>query len=301
MLLHPSPTSIGRPGLASALAAALCLSSCSGGSRAVLTRDSASLIQPIGASPNYTGTLLARVNGIPRDIEYYVNGVRIDTGDQAREWKDASLELKLRPGRYKVEARYKARLFAGQGVERRIVTYRPVEVFPGRVTRLLADGEKDWRGLPDYSLGYFRIVEPEPAAPLGTPRQASAADEAQAARPPRAARYSSARVPVELAPPPPEASETGGTTPVPDRLLAPGGEPAPRLPEPSDAPRAEASIIIRGNEVLQQGWSLDRARSAPGSTPQAAAPPTAAESAGERAAATEGGRVVVEDAGSQPP
>jgi hypothetical protein len=127
-----------------------------------ISSGAAHQIDPIRhATSTSTGWLVARVDGNPRDIEYYINGVRLEPEEPIEWWKDAFIRVQLRPGLYDLEGRYLVRAFAGSGIEYRIVTRDPVEVRPGLETELEARLEKDWRGVPAAETAYFVPVTAE--------------------------------------------------------------------------------------------------------------------------------------------
>jgi hypothetical protein len=234
------------------------LAGCSGPPSAVRSRDSARLIEPQGPARLHTGTLVARVDGQPRDIEYYVNGIRIEPDAEWAWWRDARLELELQPGLYRLEARYRIRGFAGDKAVGRILTRGAVEVTPGGRVELAADLRKNWRGVPEERVSYFRVLR-------GAAAGGDAATSAAAADP----EHSSARVPVEIVPPPPEALAREDAAPrppapevvirddpgAPDDIVIQGTE---RLTRP-----AADAIVIRGDQVVARGWRHEASSAAP--------------------------------------
>jgi hypothetical protein len=223
---------------------------------AVRSRDAARLIEPEGPGRIHTGTLVARVDGQPRDIEYYVNGKRIEPDKALAWWRDSRLELELAPGRYSLEATYRIRGFAGDDARGRIRTRGPIEVAAGGRVELAASLRKDWRGVPDERITYFRVLS------SGTPAGTDVAAAAPAGEP-APSPHSSARVPVEIVPPPADVvlREAGGARPLPEPVVI-RDEPAPaqvvRITSAGPTPhRGPDAIVIHGDQVLSSGWRRD--------------------------------------------
>ncbi|UCE03247.1 MAG: PEGA domain-containing protein [Candidatus Latescibacterota bacterium] len=137
-------------------------------------------IEPLADPGSSMGVLVAEVEGYPREIEYFINGIHIETQTEIEWWKDARIEVELRPGAYDVSATYLVRAFAGEQVEYHIETSEPVLILPGRETHIRAIIRKDWRGVPDQETTHFRSVDPGAAA---GPRQSRAQPEATPAAP----------------------------------------------------------------------------------------------------------------------
>ncbi len=135
---------------------ALAASSCAAPPASLSVQETGT-IQPLehrGAD----GRLIVIVLGTPRDIEYAVNGVRIQAEPEIAWWKDARLDLRLRPGRYELEATYRARAFAGDKTLYRLASPEPVDVRAGETTYVAAKIHKDWRGAPDRAVTDFAEV-----------------------------------------------------------------------------------------------------------------------------------------------
>ena len=135
---------------------ALVASSCAAPPASLSVQDTGT-IQPLEHS-GADGRLIVIVLGTPRDIEYAVNGVRIQADQEIAWWKDARLDLRLRPGRYKLQATYRARAFAGDKTLYRIASPEPVDVQAGETTYVAAKILKDWRGAPDRTVTDFAAV-----------------------------------------------------------------------------------------------------------------------------------------------
>jgi hypothetical protein len=129
---------------------------------AAVPSGSTTAIEPLSKAAS-TGTLVAMVHGNPRDIVYFVNGVRIDPKVKVEWWRDAAIRLDLRPGFYKLSATFVARGFAPDVVKCRIESEQPFEVIGGRETHVEAVVEKDWRGFPTNPRIFFQevVLEPE--------------------------------------------------------------------------------------------------------------------------------------------
>lgn len=231
---------------------------CTAAPHAVRSRDAARLIEPQGPGRVHTGTLVARVDGQPRDIEYYVNGTRIEPDKALAWWRDSRLELELAPGRYSLEATYRIRGFAGDEARGRIRTRGPIEVAAGGRVELAASLRKDWRGEPDERVTYFRVLTSStPAGP-----EAAAAPPAGAPSPPP---HSSARVPVEIVPPPADVvlRESASVRPLPEPVVTRDEAPAApasviRITSAGSAPQhGPDAIVIHGDQVLSSGWRRD--------------------------------------------
>lgn len=121
--------------------------------------EQATDIVPLDQQKDGEGTLVARVFGQPRDIRYYINETRIDLEEDIPWWDDARIEIQLRPGYYKVEARYRVRAFAKEHTTFRVLTHRAIPVLPGQTTHLVAEIHKDWRGVPLDKITYFELDE----------------------------------------------------------------------------------------------------------------------------------------------
>lgn len=227
--------------------------------------SSAALIQPLSEeSRAETGTLVARVYGNPREIVYFVNGVRIDPETDIEWWRDAEIRLDLRPGYYQVEATYLARGFAPDVAEYRITTQYPVQVAAGRETFIEATIEKDWRGVPDKQRVFFHLVEPAgssaaPAAPAETETAAEDQPSESPDAPPDAADHlvvhgepsgSDSYIRIESAGPQPRSSgraddivirgDAASVAPVPEASF---DLPATSTPEAATA-AGEAAVTI---------------------------------------------------------
>jgi hypothetical protein len=122
------------------------------------SQNDAAAILPLSQSPD-EGTLIVGVLGFPREIEYSVNGVRIEPDEEIPWWDDARLTLHLRPGSYEIDATYRVRAFAGEHTEYRILTTQPVTVRAGQTAYLLATIEKDWRGVPSQDETPFELLD----------------------------------------------------------------------------------------------------------------------------------------------
>ncbi len=146
--------------------AALTASSCAAPPASVSV-NATSAIQPLDHG-GAEGNLVAIVLGTPRDIEYAVNGVPIQAEPAIAWWKDARLDLELRPGRYKLEATYRARAFAGDTTPYRIASVEPANVRAGETTYVAAEIHKDWRGTPDRVVTDFRLVTASEFAALAS-------------------------------------------------------------------------------------------------------------------------------------
>lgn len=193
------------------------------------------------------GTLVARVDGHPRDIEYSINGVRIDPEEEIEWWNDARLRIDLQPGFYRVEAEYHVRGFAGDTNVYRIATSEPVQVRTGHVTRLVANLEKDFRGVPRAKVTLFRRE-------LDEPRRTDAAPEAREEL-------------VQGDPDSPnEVTTTMGSSDAfdsPDVLVIRGGsdgsDSVVRIESADGAPvrgGSSGTIVIHGSNVSGDGYSL---------------------------------------------
>jgi hypothetical protein len=170
-----------------------------------ISSGAAHQIDPIRQSrSSSTGWLVARVDGNPRDIQYYVNGVLLEPEEPIEWWKDAYMRVQLRPGLYDLEARYLVRAFAGRGIEYHIVTRNPVEVRPGVETEVEARLEKDWRGVPAAETVYFIPVTEErrarKAAATTTQSPQPVAETAREDTAPKPAAFSSIKVPMTVDP-----------------------------------------------------------------------------------------------------
>lgn len=177
------PTSVLRP---ASLSLMLCVIGCS---EAVRSTDEASAINPIREAETL-GTLVATVDGYPRDIRYYINDVRIIPDERIKWSQDARFEIELKPGFYQVEAKYLVRGFADDRTEYLIESTEPVEVRSGQVTYLLAHLEKDFRGVPEFEITPFVEVTAgehkahwSASGPISWAEASAAADAADEAPP----------------------------------------------------------------------------------------------------------------------
>ena len=143
-----------------------------------VTSSSAATIKPLSKtkSSTSTGTLIAMVHGNPRDIVYFVNGVRINPEVEVEWWRDAEIRLDLRPGQYELSATFVARGFAPDGAEYRIESAHPFEVIRGHETHVEAVVEKDWRGVPKNPRILFEEVELEPESEPASDDRSGSAD-----------------------------------------------------------------------------------------------------------------------------
>lgn len=204
-----------------------------------ISSGAAHQIDPIhNARSASTGWLVAHVDGSPRDIVYFINGVQLEPEEPIEWWKDAYIRVQLRPGLYDLEARYLVRAFAGRGIEYRIVTRSPVEVRPGVETEVEARLEKDWRGVPAAETAYFVPVTAERRAR----QEAAEARQRNAVNEP--------------------ASEDAAPTPAATGRNVPGNVDLQATPEGLDESAAAstsggpASIVIHGNEVANGAGSV---------------------------------------------
>ncbi|MFQ5600769.1 MAG: PEGA domain-containing protein [Candidatus Krumholzibacteriia bacterium] len=233
-------------------------------------RSAQFVIEPLERGRGAPGILIARVKGNPRDIRYFVNGVRIEPEEGIQWWRDARLEVELRPGFYSVEATYAVRAFAGESTEYRIATLKPVQVLSGLETYIVAEIRKDWRGIPEEEISHFRVDRREKADE--ELRDSRAVDEDTSERP----TYSSASVPVRVDPTPSaeelaelEAAQPSDALvrrPGPDEIVVHGGGPEGedqviRIHRGTPAPVTGADdIVIRPSEVVEPDGPVDAGR-----------------------------------------
>ena len=170
------------------------------------------------------GTLVVAVLGYPRDIEYRVNGTRIQTDEPIAWWADARLELQLESGTYRVEGTYRVRAWSGDKTTARVETPTPVPIKTGATTYLLGELAKDWRGVPAAAVTPVRVVD------------AATFERTVAAARPTA----------------PEAAESAATAAEGVTILR--GTPEGVQTETGPAANDDSnSIVIRGNQVLPPG------------------------------------------------
>jgi len=232
-----------------ALAALTWVGACSGPPPSRSQNDAAAIV-PLSQDPN-EGTLILGVLGFPREIEYFVNGVRIEPDAEIPWWDDARLTLNLRPGSYSVEAKYRVRAFAGEKTVYRIVTAHPVLLRAGQTTYLLAQIEKDWRGVPSAPELAFDLVE-------GVEFERRVEEE-------RATWTASS---TET-----DAITTFRGSPDGDIEVERQGSGTFDPAEP-ETDEAAPSIVIRGNDVVPPGAAAPDSQAGPVGLPSAAEPDT---------------------------
>jgi hypothetical protein len=247
-----------------------CISACALSSPA-LSPGSTGSIEPLEYTLA-TGTLVATVEGYPRDVQYFVNGVRIDSEEEIRWWKDAEIRLELKPGAYRLSATYVARGFAPDAKQFHIETKEPFQIRAGQETHVRAVILKDWRGVPETDTTYFEVWDPtkQPAASGGAAAAAtSAAATAVASESEGAGEGAAATV------------EPAGSYPAGGVTVIHGtrdGEPEIEQVGEAAAPAESEAITIRGHEVLPPE-SATTGTSASASTGEPAASPAASTSA----------------------
>jgi hypothetical protein len=221
--------------------------------------EATTAIEPL-RTPDVHGTLVVRVDGHPRDIEYFINGIHIDPEEEIEWWNEARLQVQLRPGFYRVEAGFRVRGFAGEENVYRIATSQPVEVRAGGVTRLLAELDKNFRGVPRSKLTLFREVTEEVPAKPATDTSAHAGEA------PHPAPSKAAGTAVVNPPGVPEALDTHEAPDAPHVLVLRGGEHGVRIESADGGPEMRVSggtIVIRGTEVSVEGSAASIASTEP--------------------------------------
>lgn len=228
--------------IGSCLVLGLLVSACGGPPPSRLQGETAA-ITPL-APEREEGTLVVGVLGFPREIQYFINGVHIEPEEEIPWWDDARLTVNLRPGDYKVEAKYRVRAFAGEKTEYRIVTSSPVSVRAGQTAYLLARIEKDWRGVPASMESHFGVV--------------TASEFESRVQEARATWVAS-------------SAEAGLTPGEQDQMqAAPSGAAGSRAD--SAAAAAAPSFVIRGNQIVPPGSSMADTSQGPVGLPSAAEP-----------------------------
>jgi len=212
-----------------------------------VSTDSAHWVDPIRSSNSTsTGWLIARVDGSPRNIQYSLNGVRLEPDERVEWWKDAEIRLQLRPGLYELEAVYDVRAFAGRGTEYQIVSRHPIEIVAGAEIEVEANLEKDWRGVPANETAFFAVVTSERRA-----RKAAAIETTVAAADPEPSNFSSSAVPMNV-----------------DPQATPEILEEVRLADALAAAAVSDQIVIHGNEYAS-GEGTVRIQNAQDDVPQA--------------------------------
>ena len=246
-----------------------CISACALSSPA-LSPGSTGSIEPLEYTLA-TGTLVATVEGYPRDVQYFVNGVRIDSEEEIRWWKDAEIRLELKPGAYRLSATYVARGFAPDAKQFHIETKEPFQIRAGQETHVRAVILKDWRGVPETDTTYFEVWDPtkQPAANGSAAAATSTAATAVASGSEGAGEGAAA------------ALEPAGSYPAGGVTVIHGtrdGEPEiEQVGQAAALPESEP-ITIRGHEVLAPE-SGSAVTSAPGSTGEPAGSPATSSAA----------------------
>jgi len=177
------------------------------------------------------GTLDVGVLGASGDVQFYVDGDRVDTADGWSWWYDARMVRELPAGLHTVEARFRVGRFEGHALWSRVVTREPVVIEPGRRTRLTADVRGASTDPPEERLFVFAVDAPRPSA-------AEALDiEGQP---------STSLVPVDV--------RLAWLDPQLAQELAVGDEPnIPLVSPPPGGPLAPEAITIHGDRVLSGG------------------------------------------------
>ena len=216
-----------------------------------VSTDSAHWVDPIrSGNSSTTGWLVARVTGSPRNIEYFLNDVRLEPEERVEWWKDAEIRLQLRPGFYELTAKYDVRAFAGRGIEYHIVTRHPIEIRAGAETEVEAHLEKDWRGVPANDTAFFSVVTEARRARKAAAQEAAALEVATATKEPT---FSSTSVPMNV-----------------DPQATPEILEEVRLADALAAAAVADQIVIHGNEY-DSGAGTVRIQSAQDNAPQNAA------------------------------
>jgi hypothetical protein len=259
-----------RPLLLLGLGSLLGISACALSSPA-LSPGSTGSIEPLEYTLA-TGTLVATVDGYPREIQYFVNGVRIDSEQEIRWWKDAEIRLELKPGAYRLSATYVARGFAPDAKQFRIDTKEPFQIRAGQETHVRAVILKDWRGVPETDTSYFEVWDP--AKPPSADGGAAAASPAATAGLASGSDGGTEGAAAALEPTDTGSYPASGVTVIHGQRE---GEAAIEHVGQTAAPAESEAITIRGHEVVAPE-SGTTGTPASQSTGESVASPTASSS-----------------------
>lgn len=109
------------------------------------------------------GTLEVGILGAAGEVQFEVDGKRVETADGWSWWKDARLVRELPAGPHAVEARFRVGRFEGHALWSRVVTRHPVVIEPGRRTRLSADLRGASTDPPEERVFVFAVDPPRPS------------------------------------------------------------------------------------------------------------------------------------------
>lgn len=101
-----------------------------------------------------------RVRRAPAEVEFRVDGRRIDAHTTDSSWREAVRVVPLAAGLHTVEARFTVGRFEGERLWSTITTVDAVRIAPGHRTLLEADLQGTRTDPPEERVHYFDVTEP---------------------------------------------------------------------------------------------------------------------------------------------